>query len=439
MPKPSPWQAGGPWEESQLPGPAGRVSPSPCPAAQPCPGLPGSEHMATARGHQGLAQPSGDPSPAGGMGGLGGCLPAAPWRGLHWSRHRLAGTARVGLITRFESVQEAAYQRSCCLCRFLSLLLPHPACRPHTYRPHLCSSALLGQPAPALLPTSEPPSGTCRCSPTPPRHLHALPGHLQQGWRGVLSVLCNRPRPVPVPAHGARRDLSRPGHGAGATGRWVGVGCFMWSCSGDTRPHLPHREPGGVLLPLSHWPYALAQAVCQLFPSCCRVSQGTSHPQRPSMHTVVLMPPYPRPCGCHLPPLCTQDHPWARRGRMRGLASSTAEQGRRCVRSGRSLEGLAQVGQAYPWDIAHPSCRCPLPQPCALPVCNCPGSAQTLQASFLFCLHPAALPPPPATMDPASQTPSPPSCSAGSREPLALGFTSSSACWGDLGCLWDLR
>lgn len=36
-------------------------------------------------------------------------------------------TPRVGLTPRFESVQEAAYQRSCCLCRFLSLLLPHPA------------------------------------------------------------------------------------------------------------------------------------------------------------------------------------------------------------------------------------------------------------------------------------------------------------------------
>lgn len=80
MPQPSAWQAGGPWEEPQLPAPAGRMSPSLCPASQPSPGLPGSEHMPTACGCQGPALPGGGPLSSGWHGWAGElptCCPVA--------------------------------------------------------------------------------------------------------------------------------------------------------------------------------------------------------------------------------------------------------------------------------------------------------------------------------------------------------------------------
>jgi len=131
--------------------------------------------------------------------GLPTCCPAA---GLRRSGLRPTGTARVDRTPRFESVQEAAYQRSCCLCRFLSLLLPHPACRPHTYRPHRRSSAA----APAPLPGPEPLSCARGHGPGSPEIPGCLLGHLRYGRWGVLGALCHRPWPMSLPAHGAWRD-----------------------------------------------------------------------------------------------------------------------------------------------------------------------------------------------------------------------------------------
>lgn len=156
-------------------------------------------------------------------------------------------TPRVGLTPRFESVQEAAYQRSCCLCRFLSLLLPHPACRPHTYRPHRRSSAPPGrlQPQPR-----SPPQNPC-LAPVgaawpPPKSWGSSMG-ISGRAGGVCSVSS---------ATGHGRCWCQPmGHGeTGKTWPW-GWGCWQWGwggvvhavqrcCSRYSRAHLPQREPG---------------------------------------------------------------------------------------------------------------------------------------------------------------------------------------------------
>lgn len=86
MLQPSPWQAGEPWEEPQI------SAPSPCPSSQPCLELP-TASTCPSPVVPGLALPGRVPSPTGSTGRLGGCVPAAPRRGLRRSRHRPADTA----------------------------------------------------------------------------------------------------------------------------------------------------------------------------------------------------------------------------------------------------------------------------------------------------------------------------------------------------------
>lgn len=228
------------WGRAPAAGTCRRVSPSPCTASQPCPGLPGGEHVPTVHQRQGPALPGRGPLARGGT----GCLPAAPRHGLRRSWHRPAGAARVGLTPRFESVQEAAYQRSCCLCRFLSLLLPHPACRPHTYRPHRRSSAPPGrlqpQPRSPLANTRPVPLGAAL---PPPKSWGASMG-TSSGASGVCSV-------PSATGHGQRRPTGHGGTGKTRLWDWArcqkghgGLPVVQWCCPGDTRPHLPQGEPG---------------------------------------------------------------------------------------------------------------------------------------------------------------------------------------------------
>lgn len=205
-----PWLAERPRAVPELAAPARTALPS---SAQH-PARPGAAHP-HAHAHRPWATgPAGGCWPArwagGSTGGLGGSyLCPVPWACGSWP----AGTAPVALTPRFESVQEAAYQRSCCC--FLSLLLPHPGCRPHTYRPHLCSSALPGRlhTRPSSTPTSLGPApvGTA----WPPLN----PGCLHRPLRWLLHALCDKPWPALVPPVG-------PGQ-MGETRLWGGeAGCF---------------------------------------------------------------------------------------------------------------------------------------------------------------------------------------------------------------------
>ena len=157
----------------------------------------------------------------------------------------------------------------------------------------------------------------------------------------------------------------------------------QWCCSGDTRPHLPHGQPGRVLPSLPPWPYPLAQAVHQPFPIPLRGEAGlsASHSQCPAVRSVVLVPPQcppnPCPCGCHLPPLCTPDHPWAPQGKTRGVSlPSRAGKG---MYLGKKLPGGSGSGRTG-LPLGHCTSFLPMPtaaccSPATLPVCYCRGSA----------------------------------------------------------------
>lgn len=317
--------------------------PSSIPTLPRAPALPAGEHMPRARSHQGLELPVGVPSPKGGTGPsalrprAGGCLPAAPRHGLRPGRHRAAGAARVGLTPGFESVQEAAYQRSCCLCRFLSLLLPHPACRPHTYRPHRRSSAPPG----CLQPQPRSPPANPRRVPVgavfpPKKNSWGAPRGVPARARGARGALCARP--WPGPAVGTRRDGWEPGHGDGAAGGVLSVASRGMVALPRATPWGPRTGPP----PVPHCLHPLTR---------CRSQPGrsASHPPCPAVGDVARIPP-------GVPPShpCSWDHP--NRGQGTGAE--------------RSREGRAQVGQlCLPSGRCTSFLRCPQalaasPQPC---------------------------------------------------------------------------
>lgn len=311
----------------------------------------------------------GVPSPAGGMGGLGSCLPAALRRRLSQSWHRPAGAARVGLTPRFESVQEAAYQRSCCLCRFLSLLLPHPACRPHTYRPHRRSSAPpLGrlQPQPCSPPANPCPAPAGAALP-PPKSWGVSVGTSGRAG-GMFSVLSVTGRGQCSASPRGMEGQVRPGHGAGATGRRVEVGCFTW-CSGAALgtpdPTCPTGSQDESSCPCHPSCIPLSRLCTSHSPSHCRVSQGSAPPTLNA-----------QPCT---PPLCTRDHHLAPWGKTCGLpipsrTGKGAYLGRKVPGgsgSGRTGLPLGHCTSFLP--MAAAACH----SPATLPVCYCPGSVQS--------------------------------------------------------------
>lgn len=194
------------------------------------------------------------------------------------------------------------------------------------------------------------------------------------------------------------------GHGeTGKTWPW-GWGCWQscWGgvvhvvqkcCTKYTRAHLPQKEPGCILCPCCSGRIPLPRLCTSWSSSHHGASQCLVLPPSMPSHAQCgpRATPNQSPCGCHLPHLCTQDHPWAPQGKIHGLPfPSQAGQG--CHWGRRFLEGPTQVGQVCSWGNAHPSCRCPLPRPCCSSCLLLPRfCAGTLRASFLFCLHLAAL------------------------------------------------
>lgn len=193
---------------------------------------------------------------------------------------------------------------------------PHPGCRPHTYRPHLCSS-----PAhPALLPPTE-----LRPAPVgmawPPKKPGSVSTGTSHGAGGVCLML-------PVISHGQHWC-----HPWGKTRPWgplaggVRQGCFSW-CSGaalgapePTCPTGSQNEsfhaccPARVLLP---------RPCPGCSPSHCGKCQGSlsaSHPQCLPVCSVLLVPPHRPSAHVHGGTLlCTHDHPWVPPPRQQGKA-----------------------------------------------------------------------------------------------------------------------
>ncbi|XP_040392013.1 atrophin-1-like [Cygnus olor] len=347
------------------------------------------------------------------QGAIRGEAAAAPRHGLRPGRHRAAGTARVGLTPGFESVQEAAYQRSCCLCRFLSLLLPHPACRPHTYRPHRRSSAPPGclQPQPRS-PPANPRRVPVDTASLPPKSWGA-PRGVSARARGARGALCAQPQPGP--AVGTRRDGWEPGHGDGDAGRGLSVA---------SRGIL--ALPRATLRGLRTGPPPVPHCLHPLTRCCSQPGRSISHPPCPAMGDLARI---------HLgvPPAAPLQLGPPQRGRERGRQVPGG--------SGSGRTGLPALGPLHILPAMPSGARCLLPQPCHSSCLSWPRlCAQTPLGPFPSSSAPTPLQrprcSPPAAPGAVAQMPSPLASLVGSFE--MPGATSSPADGRDPG-VWCWR